>query len=670
MAQLTLVTPFFYAQTEERRHELNESLRRNVENDAIGRIILLIDDGSSPEVEGEKIEIVPIDRRPTYADWLKVTRELEIEGISILANSDIYFDETIKYFDEALVGDQKFVALSRWEVLGGQIEPHPEPQWSQDVWAIRANSEVSPQLMKRLDFELGVPRCDNKVAYVFATEGWGVKNPFFNIRSMHLHESGIRSYSKKADTRLLGGVAYVFPSDGLNKESRLHLDIWSVKQHNVVEVSFNPNLQKWLAEEELKRAALEAAKSDPNRELRRKHDILKRGKKLLSVAAEYNIFELDDDLLLACGADPTDWLVVNRSSLNQPSILLSGLLKPVISGLPKTADEKVSETDKNFWQYPCITEKQAYENHAALPVGRNVNEEKKSIALYLPLPWASFVDLKELPKDISSTVTKKIMLARDLAGRYGYSVNVHTVCQHIHWFRMTDDMVRMGVNTLHISHCEKDTAKQMRESGLPLVIKPWTLYAVNYADKSRSQGLEVGKPMGQRKLLTSFIGAHMPHYRSDIRVKMCEGLAKLNEPDVLVDLGNMWHFNKIVYNEQVANQQISAEDVDSEEDSTVRYNRILSDSKFSLCPEGAGPNTLRFWESIAIGSVPVLFDKSLQFPWSVDERLTKNCLYWNSQKEIGREFYDWLKSFSDDDLEERSRNLQKIYKDMEALTCF
>jgi hypothetical protein len=36
------------------------------------------------------------------------------------------------------------------------------------------------------------------------------------------------------------------------------------------------------------------------------------------------------------------------------------------------------------------------------------------------------------------------------------------------------------------------------------------------------------------------------------------------------------------------------------------YNRLLSDSTFALCPAGAGPNSLRLWEALATGAVPVL----------------------------------------------------------------
>jgi hypothetical protein len=229
--------------------------------------------------------------------------------------------------------------------------------------------------------------------------------------------------------------------------------------------------------------------------------------------------------------------------------------------------------------------------------------------------------------------------------------------------------MRLGVNNLSISHAEKTTQKEVRKMGYDLKIRPWTLYAVNYANKDRSEGLDPSRPIKKREYLASFIGAHMNHYRSDVRLRMREGLSALQKTDLLIDIGNEWHFNKIVYNEQVESSAIRLSDIEKENVATVRYNEFLTNSKFALCPEGAGPNTLRFWEAIATGSIPVLFDTALQFPWSADEKLNELCLFWD-EYEIGEGLYDWLSSFSEEELDRRSIQLRKVYKSMEMLTCF
>ena len=80
----------------------------------------------------------------------------------------------------------------------------------------------------------------------------------------------------------------------------------------------------------------------------------------------------------------------------------------------------------------------------------------------------------------------------------------------------------------------------------------------------------------------------------------------------MIEIKDLWHFNKVVYNYQVFGQEkekdaIKGDDVD-------HYNSVISDSIFSLCPAGAGPNTLRLWESLAVGSIPVILSNKHELP--------------------------------------------------------
>jgi hypothetical protein len=94
-----------------------------------------------------------------------------------------------------------------------------------------------------------------------------------------------------------------------------------------------------------------------------------------------------------------------------------------------------------------------------------------------------------------------------------------------------------------------------------------------------------------------------------------------------VDLGNEWHFNKIVYKEQVQNKALTVEDGDKESLATVRYNEIVSESVFSICPEGAGPNTLRIWESMAVGSIPIILARGWLPPQRMNVDLEDCCVF-------------------------------------------
>ncbi|MFM6205180.1 exostosin family protein, partial [Planktothrix sp.] len=45
---------------------------------------------------------------------------------------------------------------------------------------------------------------------------------------------------------------------------------------------------------------------------------------------------------------------------------------------------------------------------------------------------------------------------------------------------------------------------------------------------------------------------------------------------------------------------------------------ILKQSVFSLCPSGSGPNSIRLWESIGYGSIPVVLSDTYLPPGDLD----------------------------------------------------
>ena len=48
------------------------------------------------------------------------------------------------------------------------------------------------------------------------------------------------------------------------------------------------------------------------------------------------------------------------------------------------------------------------------------------------------------------------------------------------------------------------------------------------------------------------------------------------------------------------------------------YSEILGNTKYSLCPRGTGPSTIRLWESLAMGSVPVIVSDFLKMPMELE----------------------------------------------------
>ncbi|PSB36504.1 exostosin domain-containing protein [Aphanothece minutissima] len=275
-----------------------------------------------------------------------------------------------------------------------------------------------------------------------------------------------------------------------------------------------------------------------------------------------------------------------------------GFSNPVLEWRPNQfAPEKQHAEQLNFWQYPCRTEQDAFERHQGIDLPY---QDSSGLHVYVGMPWATWIDKKTFPEQLLGAFHSRLEAVRELLGK---PLQVHSVCQHIRWKEHTHRFEQAGVNHLWIAHKEKGWDKE-----LGLSLQSWPLYAVNILDPERRDGIRL-LPVHEKTIFASFKGAHMKHYPTDIR-KRLTSLAPL--PGYEVEVTDLWHFNKVVYNFQIANKQSDKDAV--EKDSIKSYNQLLSQSLFSLCPAGSGPNTLRLWESLGIGSIPVVLSDRYEFP--------------------------------------------------------
>ncbi|MDV7400318.1 hypothetical protein RZS08_53380, partial [Arthrospira platensis SPKY1] len=112
--KIVLFTPYYKVQHPNRQDELIYCLRKNIECPEIEKIVLLIDDGHQPELENPKIEIIRLSSRATYLDWVKLTQARFADKISVLANTDIYLDQSISWLRDIFsTNPNAFIALSR-----------------------------------------------------------------------------------------------------------------------------------------------------------------------------------------------------------------------------------------------------------------------------------------------------------------------------------------------------------------------------------------------------------------------------------------------------------------------------------------------------------------------------------------------------------------------------
>ena len=304
-----------------------------------------------------------------------------------------------------------------------------------------------------------------------------------------------------------------------------------------------------------------------------------------------------------------------------------------------------------FWQFPAITEKDAYMRH--LNKGCIAIIKNKTIKLYFPFPWATFIDKNFNTKDLSFLIARKFVSGiADILKSNNISFEIHTVCQHIRWEEILPICRDLGVTDFAcISLYERSIPPTKR-------IHPWMLFAPNIEDPNRTNGIH-HKLISDRNYLASFIGAYMDHYINDDR----QILQDINFPDTYIQVKNRWHLNDVVYKYQINSKSVPQNHKDQQSVDITKYNEILCNSKFSLCPIGAGPNTLRFWESIAVGSIPVFFNRKFIPPFLNEfNRHTGRTLdsrdifvYAPLDRNDPNSVIKMLRSYSLDQLEERSK---------------
>lgn len=240
--KIDLFTTYFKSESDDRQKELDYCLMQNLRNLYINQINIFLDQNTrssdfyhffeDPEshLYTNKLNFIKIDRMPTYKDW--IDHSIKNNTISIFANADIYFDDSINKAYKYLEKSNSLMCLSRYEDLDEYIVPHKNPQWSQDSWIINFSQENNFGFIKELDVPTGKYRCDNKAAYIFSVNGWDLYNPYCDIKSYHKHKSKVRTYDK-TDTSIIGSLAFVSPTTDPENPSIVEYHIMPVKTANI-----------------------------------------------------------------------------------------------------------------------------------------------------------------------------------------------------------------------------------------------------------------------------------------------------------------------------------------------------------------------------------------------------------------------------------------------------
>jgi hypothetical protein len=190
-----LLTSFYKDPHAGRRAELIECLRRNVANELLAELHLLVEDGAQPRIHDPKVSLIEHGRRATYRDLFDYANARLTGRRVIVANADIYFGRDLARLDfYDLAGE--LLCLSRWDIGRDGSASFFEHGESQDAWIFDA---PLPEIA--CDFHLGLPGCDNRLAWEAAHAGLELDNPARSLRAYHLHLSHVRRYREEDRVR-------------------------------------------------------------------------------------------------------------------------------------------------------------------------------------------------------------------------------------------------------------------------------------------------------------------------------------------------------------------------------------------------------------------------------------------------------------------------------------
>lgn len=187
---INLFINYFEHQNDERRKEIDYCLDMNTANENIDNIIFV--------QEG---------RRAKYNDFFLDMQDYP-NDINIIANADIFFDETITKALE--IKQNQCYALTRYEkegrkwILFGRNGTQ-DAWWSQDVWIFKG-------VPKRINanFNLGIWGCDNHFAYLIWRAGYNITNPCSKIKCYHMHRDKNRDQRRGPGTMIGNRSVYKY----------------------------------------------------------------------------------------------------------------------------------------------------------------------------------------------------------------------------------------------------------------------------------------------------------------------------------------------------------------------------------------------------------------------------------------------------------------------------
>lgn len=196
--KVVLVSALYRDPDDRRFGELLECVARNSRNPLLAEVHVFLEEPLQsfgaptlvPALRLPKVKPVAFGRRVRYQDLFDYANT-HLRGCTVvIANADIYFDQTLARLEGyGLAGC--LLCLSRWNIEADGMARLFDHAASQDAWIFSA-----PIRPFECNFPLGVPGCDNRLAFEAERAGLAVSNPSRSLRALHLHASQVRRYDE------------------------------------------------------------------------------------------------------------------------------------------------------------------------------------------------------------------------------------------------------------------------------------------------------------------------------------------------------------------------------------------------------------------------------------------------------------------------------------------
>jgi hypothetical protein len=179
-----------------RNKEVLDTIESNLKTNIFDKITIFTEIDSVKDLNKfkNKCEII-VESRRMYQDIFDYCNTFfsSTTDINVLANSDIEFDETIKLLNHITEND--FIALTRYNRPDNKIQESAlkgNISDSQDVWCWKGKIRLIG-----CNYYLGIPGCDNKIAFNAFDQGYDVRNPSLSVITYHNHTTDSRTGTSK-----------------------------------------------------------------------------------------------------------------------------------------------------------------------------------------------------------------------------------------------------------------------------------------------------------------------------------------------------------------------------------------------------------------------------------------------------------------------------------------